>query len=155
MCKRHSFILTRSGKVCDGFGITDSHTEIREFHGLHANNDSVNAYEWQPPKGWPDADWNLGLTKDSEVFQTKSSHEDAMERHVRAIYPTMAAWDADDKPRVTGDVLRAAGWTELMTDGDQPIRSGRSFVSSATLNASAQSGGDCWACDSATLTKKA
>ena len=99
MCQRHSFILTRAGKVHDGYGVTDSHTVIRELAGLHANDDTVNAYEWQPPKGWPDADWNLGLTKDTVVFETKSSHESAIERHIKALYPTMEAWNSGDKYR--------------------------------------------------------
>src|ERR1017187_211989 len=99
MCQRHSFILTRTGKVHDGYGVTDSHTVIRELAGLHANDDTVNAYEWQPPKGWPDVDWNLGLTKDLVVFETKSSHESAIERHILALYPSMDAWNAGDKYR--------------------------------------------------------
>ena len=99
ICTRHSFILTRAGKVLDGAGLTDSHTEIREFHGLNHTDDTVNAYEWQPPKGWPDTDWFKGLTKDAEVFVPKSSHLEAMERHVKKLYPTMAEWDAGDKPR--------------------------------------------------------
>ena len=100
MCQRHSFILTRAGKVHDGYGVTDSHTVMRELAGLHANDDTVNAYEWQPPTGWPDADWNLGLTKDLVVFETKSSHESAIERHIKALYPTMEAWDEGDKFRI-------------------------------------------------------
>ena len=105
MCHRHSFLLTRAGKVLDGVGITDSHNKIREIHGLKHTDDTVNAYEWQPPQGWPEADWNLGLMKDLEVFETKSSHEAAMERHVRKLYPTMAAWEAGDKPRLTADMI--------------------------------------------------
>jgi len=100
MCNRHSFILTRAGKVLDGIGITDSHTEIRELHGLKHTDDTVNAYEWQPPKGWPETDWLAGLTKDTEVFTPKASHLKAMERHVKKIYPTMAAWEAGDVMRL-------------------------------------------------------
>lgn len=103
MCTRHSFILTRTGKVLDGLGMTDSHTEIREFHGLKHTDDSVNAYEWQPPKGWPAADWEDGLTKDTEVFTPKSSHLDGMGRHLKRLYPTMAEWDAGDTIRITED----------------------------------------------------
>ena len=101
MCERHSFILTRAGKVLDGNGMTDSHTEIRELHGLKHTNDTVNAYEWQPPKGWPATDWEEGLTKDTEVFTPKSSHLDAMGRHIKELYPTMAEWNAGDKPRIS------------------------------------------------------
>ncbi|CAB4187185.1 hypothetical protein UFOVP1155_1, partial [uncultured Caudovirales phage] len=99
MCTRHSFIVTRAGKVWDGFGVTDSHTTIREFAGLHANDDTVNAYEWQPPKGWPDADWEKGLTKDTEVFFPKNSHLSAMGRHIKAMYPSMTEWDSGNKIR--------------------------------------------------------
>ena len=112
MCQRHSFLLTRSGKILDGFGVTDSHTGIRELHGLKNTDDTVNAYEWQPPKGWPDADWNLGLTKDLEVFETKSSHEAAMERHVKNLYPTMTEWDAGDRPRFSADMV-IGGYLDL------------------------------------------
>jgi len=99
MCTRHSFIVTRAGKVFDGFGMTHSHTTIREIAGLSAENDTVNAYEWQPPNGWPDAEWHDGLTKDTEVFELKSRHLSAMKRHVRSIYPTMAEWNAPDVAR--------------------------------------------------------
>ena len=109
MCHRHSFILTRAGKVHDGYGITDSHTFIREIAGLSANDDTVNAYEWQPPNGWPDTDYNLGLTKDMTVFETKSSHESAIERHLKALYPTMEAWKAGDKFRVTDSITEWNG----------------------------------------------
>src|ERR1035438_2538113 len=99
MCTRHSFILTRAGKTVDGHGMTDSHTTIREIAGLTAENDEVNAYEWQPPKGWPDADWFAGLTKDTEVFEPKTSHLHAMEAHVRRTYPDMDSWNAPDVVR--------------------------------------------------------
>ena len=108
MCNRHSFILTRAGKVLDGAGLTDSHTEIREFHSLHANDDTLNAYEWQPPAAWPESDWFKGLTKDTEVFVPKASHLDAMERHLKAVYPTMSEWDAGDRPRISAADLSAA-----------------------------------------------
>ena len=117
MCTRHSFIVTRAGKVFDGFGMTHSHTTIREIAGLSAENDTVNAYEWQPPKGWPNAEWHDGLTKDTEVFELKSRHLSAMERHVRSIYPTMAEWNAPDVARdlpktatkINGDLIIASG----------------------------------------------
>lgn len=115
MCKRHSFILTRAGKVLDGLGLTDSHTEIRELHGLHHTNDSVNAYEWQPPPGWPETDWSEGLTKDTEVFVPKSSHLAAMERHLQTLYPTRAAWDVGDTPRALTEAERLAA-QELLSD---------------------------------------
>lgn len=108
MCQRHSFILTPAGQVLDGIGMTDSHTTIRELHGLHHTNDKVNAYEWQPPAGWPETNWLDGLTKDTEVFTLKSSHLDAMERHVKTLYPTMAEWDAGDKVRDLTPAERAA-----------------------------------------------
>jgi hypothetical protein len=108
MCNRHSFILTRAGKILDGNGLTDSHTEIRELHGLKNTDDTVNAYEWQPPEGWPAADWESGLTKDTEVFVPKSSHLDAMGRHVKKRYPTMAEWNAGDKPAPLSNAEQAA-----------------------------------------------
>ena len=135
MCNRHSFILTKSGKVFWGLGITDSHTQIREFAGLHANDDTVNAYEWQPPKGWPDADWNLGLTKDSVVFETKSSHENAIERHLKKMYPTMDEWNTPDSfYRISRDDFIRYGWTEIEdgqtvtpNKGDRPTAEHRLF----------------------------
>ncbi|ADE12180.1 hypothetical protein [Sideroxydans lithotrophicus] len=99
MCNRHSFILTRAGKVLDGLGLTDHHTEILELHGFKNTDDTVNKGEWQPPKGWPDADWEDGWTKDTTVFEYKKSHLDAIGRHLKKLYPTMAEWDAGDKLR--------------------------------------------------------
>ena len=101
MCERHSFILTRSGQVHDGFGITDSHTTILDWAGLGANYDKANAYEWQQPKGWPEAAWEYGLTKDNEVFVPKSSHLAAIGAHIKKIYPDAQTWEAGDKPRGT------------------------------------------------------
>ena len=101
MCTEFSLILTRAGKVLDGMGITESHTVIRELHGLKNTDDSVNAYEWQPPEGWPNADWNLGLTKDHEVFETKSSHEAAMER---LQHDLLARWPPGHPDAPTGIV---------------------------------------------------
>ena len=112
MCKRHSFIVTRAGKVHDGYGVTDRHTTIREFAGLHANDDTVNAYEWQPPKGWPKTDWTVGLTKDTEVFMLKKSHLDAMERHVKRLYPDQEEWDAGDVYRSMAG-LTIGGYLDL------------------------------------------
>jgi hypothetical protein len=109
MCKRHSFILTRAGKVHDGYGVTDSHTAMRELAGLHANDDTVNAYEWQPPAGWPETDWEDGLVKDTEVFTVKSSHLAAMGRHLHTLYPTMAEWTAGDKYRSMADCTVSGG----------------------------------------------
>ena len=34
MCMRHSFILTPSGKVLDGLGVTDHHSAMAPLHGL-------------------------------------------------------------------------------------------------------------------------
>ena len=104
MCNRHSFIVTRVGKVFDGCGITESHTTIKELAGLSAENDTVNAYEWQPPKGWPDADWEDGLMKDVEVFEVKSRHLNAMKHHVVSLYPDLATWDHPDK--IHGDLTK-------------------------------------------------
>ena len=94
MCKEFSFLVTRDGRILDGFGLTDSHSTIREIHGLGANDDTTNAYEWQPPKGWPEADFIDGLVEDAEVFDLQSSHLTNMEHHVRSRYPDLPAWKA-------------------------------------------------------------
>ena len=114
MCERHSFCLTRAAKVLDGYGLTDSHTTILDMHGLTAaQHDACNLYEWQPPKLWPDASWADGLKVDKAVFETKQRHDQAAERHVRALYPDRAAWDA-------ADVIR---WSELpLPDADRVHR---------------------------------
>ena len=118
MCKRHSFMITRSGRVFDGYGITDSHTLIREFAGLcpeDREDDLVklNAYEWHPPANWPDSDWHAGLTKDTEVFEVKASHLNAMESHCRRLYPTMAEWRAPDIVRPLPEGLSIKGELNL------------------------------------------
>ena len=104
MCKRHSFCLTKAGKVIDGLGLVDSHTSIMSLHGMASKqHDTCNLYEWQPPRGWPESSYADGLTVDKSVFETKARHEAAIERHLRRLYPTQAAWDA-------GDVIR---WDDL------------------------------------------
>ena len=129
MCKRHSFIVTRAGKVIDGYGLTDSHTTIREIAGLTAENDSVNAYEWQAPAGWPNADFLDGLTKDTEVFEPKASHIRAMDTHVRTIYPTTKEWDLPD-------VVRELPKTCLQIKGDLVIPPGATFTAPVLVEVS-------------------
>lgn len=104
MCERHSFCLTRNARVIDGLGLTDSHTEIMSMHGLTVDQqDRCNLYEWYPTVGWPDASYAYGLTVDRSVFETKTSHELAIERHLRRVYPTAQTW-------LEPDVIR---WSEL------------------------------------------
>jgi hypothetical protein len=156
LCTRHSFIVTRAGKVFDGLGITDSHTVIRELCGLHANDDTVNAYEWQPPKGWPKSDWEDGLTKDTEVFELKSSHLSAMKRHIKNTYPNMDAWNTPDHFRIIApDDLRARGWIDVdgfSEDSLSPKKGDYLFSTEGTQTVSGQTGGYCWAFNNATQT---
>jgi hypothetical protein len=114
MCKRHSFAVTKVGRVIDGLGLTDSHTTMLDIAGLSAKqHDTCNLYEWQPPKGWPEASWLDGLTVDRRQFVPKVSHDKAAESHLRLLYPDMAAWDA-------GDVIR---WDALdLPDADRVHR---------------------------------
>ena len=98
MCKFSSFIVTRSGKIHHGFGITDSHTTIKEWAGLGANDDTTNAYEWQAPKEWPNVNWEDGLTKDLIVFEEKKSHLDAMGRYLKKRFPTMESFKKGNIP---------------------------------------------------------
>ena len=102
MCNRHSFILTRAGKVYFGLGITESHTTIREWAGLGHTDSSTYAFEWQPPDAWPDADFNAGLTQDtapSPHWEMNAKHLRAIESHIRRRYPDMAEWN---RPEVIG-----------------------------------------------------
>lgn len=100
MCHRHSFCLTRGGKVIDGCGLTDSHTAILNLHELKPEqHDACNLYEWQPPRGWPDANWADGLTVDKAQFEPRQRATDAMLRHVTTLYPDMAAWNGLDSIR--------------------------------------------------------
>ena len=122
MCHRHSFILTRAGKIHDGLGLTDSHTTIRELAGLGANDSTTYAFEWQPPEGWPDADYSTGLTQDTSpipVWDIKTKHTTAIESHIRRKYPDMAAWNQPDEisnvvsamTSITGDLIIPKGAT--------------------------------------------
>ena len=100
MCNRHSFAVTKDGKVIDGCGLTDSHTRMLDMAGLTAKeHDAVNLYEWQPPKDWPRSSWLHGLTVDKQAFEPKSSHDKTARAHLLALYPTKAAWDAGDTIR--------------------------------------------------------
>lgn len=98
MCERHSFIVTRAGKVLDGYGITDSHTTICAVHGV--DEDQVCKYEWRPQPDWPNCSALDGIVKDSITFVEKAKHLNAIESHIKALYPDMAAWDAGDAPRL-------------------------------------------------------
>jgi hypothetical protein len=138
MCKRHSFLLSRTGQVFDAHGITESHSEIASAHGI--DQDKMNAYEWQPPKDWPESSYAEGLTKDHLVFDEKASHLKSIESHVRSLYPDMAAWDSPDVPgafwheRVVN--LGGAEYT-VYCHGEYSVVEGRYWASgSASVRAS-------------------
>ena len=113
MCNRHSFSVTRAGKVLHGYGVTDSHTTIHELSGLSSEHDKANQYEWQPPDGWPDVDWSAGLTVDREAFPPKKKHLIAMEAHVREWYPDVAAWETPDSFTALPEGLSVGGDLDL------------------------------------------
>jgi len=94
MANRHSFVVSKSGRCYNGEGNTESHTSICTLHNLV--QDSVNAYEWQPPPNWPNADWEDGLTRDTLVFVEKSSHLDTIGSYLRRSFPDMEAWETWD-----------------------------------------------------------
>ena len=129
MCTRHSFVVTKQGKVLDGLGLTNSHTQMMSMHGLaSAEHDTCNLYEWQPPKGWPDASWLDGLTVDLQAFVPKASHDKAAEKHLRDRYPDMAAWDAGDSidPSLDGRTIDLDGKpTTVLLSGTHSISEGR------------------------------
>lgn len=113
MCKRHSFCLTTAGKVLDGCGLTESHTAIMDMHQLAApEHDTCNLYEWQPPVGWPDANYATGLTVDKATFETRQRHEDAIARHLTRLYPTADSW-------TTPDAIR---WSELPLPNSERVQ---------------------------------
>jgi hypothetical protein len=139
MCKRHSFVITRAGKVLDGMGLTDSHTTIMDLHGLEAaQHDTCNLYEWQPPKGWPETSWFDGLKVDTQVFEPKSSHDKAAEKHLLAKYPTLAAWEAVDTidPALDGKTVNLSG-SEITVycSGVHEVTSGRVLCQNSTVTA--------------------
>jgi hypothetical protein len=113
MCNRHSFCLTRAGKILDGCGLAESHTTIMQMHGLSAKeHDTCNLYEWQPPTGWPVANYAEGLRVDKSTFTTTARNESAIERHLRSRYPTANAWKTSDPIR----------WDELPLPNADRIR---------------------------------
>ena len=155
MCNRHSFIVTRAAKVFHGMGLTHSHTSIREIAGLGENDSSTYAFEWQPPAGWPDADYYSGLTQDTApipAWEMKARHLKAIESHLRRRYPDMDAWNRPDCLPTVAD-LKAAGWT-LAKDGDEIVCDGpsRIYITHGSVLIKGQTGGYCWASGNATLT---
>ena len=101
MCRRHSFLLDRNGKVYDGLGLTHSHTEIATLHGFaSAAHDKLNAYEWQPPQGWDGSADKVfaGLTVDRQNFEPKASHDKAIASYLVKKFQSLAAWDAPETP---------------------------------------------------------
>lgn len=91
MCERHSFVIDKEGKVYNGGGFEESHTVICLINGI--KQDDVNAYEWQPPKGWPDANAFEGIKKDQINFDEKSSHIKAIEQYLLGLFPTQASFE--------------------------------------------------------------
>ena len=100
MCQRYSFVLSPAGKVLDGCGLPHSHTTILTMHGVASDRHGrYNLYEWQPPEGWPNANWADGLTKDREAFEPKVRAVAAMERRIKKLYPDLETWRAKDPIR--------------------------------------------------------
>jgi len=101
MCRRHSFLLDRNGKVYDGLGLTHSHTEIATLHGFAStDHDKLNAYEWQPPRDWNGDKEQVfaGLTVDRQNFEPKASHDKALVAYLLKKFPSLAVWDAPETP---------------------------------------------------------
>ena len=143
MCSRHSFIVTRAGKVHDGFGLTDSHAVIRENAGVGVNDSATYAFEWQPPAGWPDADFNAGLTQDTAPiphWELKATHTRAIEHHLRSRYPTMDEWNKPDAITLPED---AQEWKGALT-----VPAGATLTMPALTTVT----GYVWADQGATLT---
>lgn len=109
MCNKHSFVMDHDGHCYDGGGFTQSHSMICRMWGL--NQDKVNAYEWQPPEGWPDAAWTRGFVKDRINFEEKSSHVKALERYIQEHFPTVAAWESYRDYELHGHTFRDNGQT--------------------------------------------
>ena len=154
MCNCHSFIVTRAGKVFFGLGITESHSTIREWAGLGENDSSAYAFEWRPPAGWPDADFNLGLTQDTAPFphwELNAKHLKAIDLHLRGRYPTMGAWEAPEKI-ATIQELKAHGWVEVLDGATVSPKDGdRFFAASGTITVVGQTGGRCWGYNNCTI----
>lgn len=124
MCKRHSFLLDKAGKVYDGMGLTHSHTAIASLHGFKsAQHDGLAAFEWQPPNDWPNADAHDGLTVDREPsgWGMKASHDKAIAAYLKRKFPDVAAWDAPEQidPSMNGKTVDYGyGPITIVTSGE-------------------------------------
>ncbi len=90
MCNKHSFVMTKEGKIFNGGGFVESHSVICNMWGLQ--QDQVNCYEWRPPEPRPSEEWTKGLVKDLLNFEEKGSHVSALERYIEETFPTDEAW---------------------------------------------------------------
>jgi hypothetical protein len=98
MCNKYSFLLTRAGKILDGGGLTESHSEIATLHGV--DEDKCNRYEWQPPVVWPVCSNHPhpfdkvmdGLFVDKEVFTPGASALKRIAAHLSERFPTHEAF---------------------------------------------------------------
>ena len=138
-----------------GLGQTNSHSTIRELAGLDSLDATTFAFEWQPPSGWPNADWHDGLAQDTPpipAWEMKTRHLVAIETHLRARYPDMAAWAAPDAPPAADD-LRMMGWTLLRSGAVvAPKQGDRYYVTDGAVKVVGQTGGDCRGYGQAVMT---
>ena len=134
MCEKHSFVMDREGRCYNASGVTESHALICRIWGI--DQDEVNAYEWQPPEGWPNADWTDGFKKDQINFEEKASHVAALERYILATFPTRDACEHYRNPELHGRRFADQGHKIVIA-----CQSGRFTVTE----------GVCWAYDQATV----
>lgn len=90
MCSKHSLLISRDGKIFDGFGIVHSHTVIADLHNI--NEDAMNKYECEPrfdAKKENIIGWYINI--DSRVFDPENDAA-AIESYLQRVYPTVKSW---------------------------------------------------------------
>lgn len=111
MCERHSFLLLPDGRIVDGLGFTDSHTQIALMHGV--DEDVCNKYEARPT-GFniqePDC-WRI--RRDTEVFITTSENLGDIHQHLRCTYTSYAEWLKPDRLQFDAFFTLQEKWYEL------------------------------------------
>ena len=148
MCHKYSFVLTRSGEIFDGGGLTESHSEIASLHQV--DEDKANKYEWRPPKNWPDAEVLDGLVKDAETFELKASALKKIAGHLTARFPDQAAFEAatpiDERWHEQKVTLRGREITIICRPTKLTLADGRFWVIGQTVeawdNATVEAGGN-------------
>ena len=103
MCKKHSFLLDKKGKIYHGFGLIESHYLISKLNNI--DEDKCNKYEYNPNNNNERAYGISGLKIDNEIFISNKTIIDKIEKYIKKMFPNIESWDNYSNFSITTELL--------------------------------------------------